>query len=398
MVRQMSNGTVDKVGRKKPSQVASSASEQGLVIEKKRVAIVHDWLVGGGAELVIEQLHKMYPDAPIYTSYCSKLWRQRLDNKVVTGYLQKWPFSRLRRFLPLLRCWWFKRIDLNGYDLIISSSGNGEAKQITKPKDATHINYCHTPPHYLWSKYDQYLKSPGFGIFNPLPRVGLKLLLGPLRKKDLNSAKNVDYFIANSTHIQSEIKKYYQRDSTIIHPPVDTSRFSSPALSSQLSPKRGFVTIGRQVPYKRIDLIINACNELRLNLVVVGRGPEHKKLLGLAGSTIKFDDNASDEKVADYMANTEAFIFASEEDFGITPVEAMASGTPVIAFKAGGALDYVKEGKTGEFFDEQTKESLKRCLKNFNTNKFDSVTISSATLKFSSDNFRVQIKDFIKQL
>src|SRR3990167_8961662 len=165
-----------------------------------KVAIVHDWLYGGGAEKVVEQLHTLYPDSPIYTSYCTDEWRKRLDNKVVTGYLQNWPFSRLRKFLPLLRQWWFARLDLSDYDLIISSTGNGEAKFARGKK---HICYCHSPPHFYWRKYESYLRNPGFGAFDWLARIGLKLFVKPLRKRDYNAAQQVDAFIANSTHIQA---------------------------------------------------------------------------------------------------------------------------------------------------------------------------------------------------
>lgn len=149
-----------------------------------KVAIVHDWLVGGGAELVVQEMHRMFPEAPIYTSYCSDEWRQKLDGKVVTGWLQRWPFSKLRKYLPLLRIWWFTHLDLSEYDLVISSSGNGEAKGVRVPSTTTHICYCHTPTHFYWRHYDQYLRHPGFGICNPLARLGLRLLVGPLRRWD----------------------------------------------------------------------------------------------------------------------------------------------------------------------------------------------------------------------
>ncbi len=160
-----------------------------------RIAIVHDWLYGGGAEQVVLALHKLYPEAPIYTSYCSDEWREKLNNKVVTGYLQSWPFAKLRKFLPLLRQFWFKRLDLSEFDVIISSSGNGEAKFVTTNADQKHICYCHTPTHFYWRKYTQYLKDPGF---RPewLVKFFLKLLLKPLRKRDYKAAQKVDFFIS----------------------------------------------------------------------------------------------------------------------------------------------------------------------------------------------------------
>ncbi|HSX31895.1 MAG TPA: glycosyltransferase, partial [Candidatus Saccharimonadales bacterium] len=202
----------------------------------KNVAIVHDWLVGGGAERVVQELHKMYPDAPIYTSYATDEWKQRLDGKVVTGYLQHWPFSKLRKYLTVLRIWWFGSLDLSAYDLVISSTGNGEAKGIRVP-NGTHVCYCHSPTHFYWRHYNQYLKNPGFGLFNPLVRVSLRLLVGPLRKWDLRASKRPDYFVANSTHIQKDIQTYYGRDSVVVHPPVDISRFT-PAPAKD---RKGFI-------------------------------------------------------------------------------------------------------------------------------------------------------------
>lgn len=359
--------------------------------KNRSVVIVHDWLVGGGAELVVEQFHKLYPEAPIYTSYCSPEWRKRLDNKVITGYLQYTPFKQLRRFIIPLRILWFYNLNLKKYDLIISSSGNGEAKFVRKRKDATHINYCHTPTHFYWRHYAEYLKNPSI---RPkwLVQICLKILVGPLRKLDYKAAQKVDYFIANSTHIKNDINKYYNRDSEIIHPPVDIDRFNGPSKIK----REGFVTVGRQVPFKKTDLIIEACNKLSLPLKVIGRGPEHEKLKKLAGPTVDVIDDASDIEVANYMKNAKAFIFASFEDFGITPVEALASGTPVIAYKAGGALDYINK-ETGMFFDGQTIESICIALKKFN-NTYDPKKIRDSAKKFSKKEFKAIFKDYISNL
>lgn len=387
---------------KSTSRVAGSASEQTGALRHLRVAIVHDWLVGGGAELVVEQLHKMYPDAPIYTSYCTDEWRKRLDNKVVTGFLQHWPFSSLRKYLPILRIWWFTHLDFSDYDLVISSSGNGEAKGVKVGKRKTkneksagkkpvHICYCHSPTHFYWRHYDQYVTNPGFG---PFASFGLRMLVRPLRKWDRKAAQRPDYFIANSTHIQKDIKKYYGRDSVVIHPPVDIKRFEK-LKSTQ---REGFVTVGRQVPYKKVNLIVQACTELNLPLTVIGRGPEHERLVKLAGPSVTFMTDASDHDVEQHISSAKAFIITAFEDFGITPVEAMAAGTPVIAYKAGGALDYVIPSKTGEFFDKQTVESLKTALKNFDLNNFDSSVIKKNANKFSVKIFRTKMSKFVKSV
>lgn len=356
-----------------------------MAAQPQKVAIVTDWIVGGGGELVVEQVHKMFPEAPIYTSYCSDVWRARLDDKVVTGWLQN--FGKLRKFLVLGRIWWFGQLDLSEFDLVISISGNGEAKSVRTPKTTTHICYCHTPTHYYWRHYKQYMERPGFGAFNPLARLGLRLLVGPLRRWDLRAAKRPDVYIANSTHIQSDIKRYYGRDSVVIHPPIDVSRF----IQNSHPPRHGFVMHGRQQGYKRLDIAIQACNQLGLSLRISGKGPEHEYLRKLAGPTIQFE-YVSDEALPDFLASGEGYLFAAFEDFGIAPVEAMAAGTPVIAYKAGGALDYVVPGETGEFFDEQTVESLVAALKNFKPDGYQTGTLQAKAADFSPSNFRKKLQ------
>jgi glycosyltransferase involved in cell wall biosynthesis len=361
-----------------------------------KVAIVHDWLVGGGAERVVHELHRMFPDAPIYTSYCSDEWRERLDGKVVTGFLQRWPFSKLRKFVGLLRIWWFTHLDFSGYDLVISSSGNGEAKGVRTPKGVTHICYCHAPTHYYWRHYDQYLKHPGFGAFDPLARLGLRLLVGPLRRWDLRASKRPDFFIANSTHTQAEIKQYYKRDSIVVHPPIDIDRFAS-NMDGKTN-RVGYVTAGRQTPYKRTDLIVEACTKLGVPLTVIGSGPEHGRLVALAGPTVTFPSYVSDKEMPKHMAGAKAFLFAAYEDFGVTPVEALASGTPVIAYRKGGALDYVQEGETGLFFDEQTVDSLCEAIRKNETQHFNEQTIKRHAETFSPETFQKKLRDIIAKV
>jgi glycosyltransferase involved in cell wall biosynthesis len=354
-----------------------------------KVAIVHDWLVGGGAERVVEEIHKLYPDAPIYTSYCTPEWRERLDGKVVTGWLQH--LGKIRKFIPVLRIWWFTHLDFTGYDLVISSSGNGEAFGIKTPSDTLHVNYCHTPTHYYWRFYDLYMKTPGFGIFNPLARLGLKILVKPLRAWDFKAAQRPDFFIANSTHIQSEIKEFYGRDAVVIHPPIDTKRFAVNAPEK----RAGFVIASRQVPQKKFDIVIGACNELKLPLTVIGRGPEHENLVRLGGETIAFRNDVSDEEMPVLFASAEAFLFAAYDDFGVTPVEALAAGTPVIAYKAGGALDYVIPGKTGEFFEVQSVPSLCAALQKFKPELYSNEKIKKSSQSFSIEAFKSSFTKFI---
>ncbi|MCA9342906.1 glycosyltransferase [Candidatus Saccharibacteria bacterium] len=331
--------------------------------KSKKVVIIHDWLVGGGAEKVVEELHKLYPDAPIYTAYCNEEWQKRLDNKIITGYLQSWPFSKLRKYLPILMSNWFRSLNLEEFDTIIVSSGNGAANHIKKPTGSKMVFYCHTPTHYLWDKHKEYIENPGFGIFNPLVRFGLKAFLKPLKQRDLKGASQSDLIIANSTHTKQQIKKYYKKDSLVIFPPVDTKRFKS----MKEVDRKGFVVVGRQVPYKKINIAVEACTELGLHLTVIGNGPENISLRSIAGPTVNFLTNASDQEVVKALQESEGFIFTSKEDFGIAPVEALAAGCPVIAYKAGGALDYVIPGKTGQFFESQTTKSLIKVLKNYKT-------------------------------
>lgn len=353
-----------------------------------KVALVHDWLIGGGAEKVVEALHELYPDAPIYTSYATDEWRQKLNGQVRTGYLQS--LGPLRKYLPFLRAWWFSHLDLSDYDLVISSSG-AEAKGIKVAANTVHINYCHAPTHYYWSRYEDYLKHPGFGIFDPLARLGLKLFVGPMRRWDYRAAQRPQFMIANSTHTQSEIKKYYGRNSIVIHPPVDVERFSNTSSTK----REGFIITGRQTPYKRIDLAVAACSAVNAPLTVVGDGPDNKKLKSIAGPSITFLDWVSNDEVVSRVQSAQAFLFPGVDDFGISAVEALAAGTPVIAYEGGGAVDYVVPGKTGEFFSPQTSEVLSQTLKSFNPDKYNQDDIKAHAAQFSKKNFIQKLKAYV---
>lgn len=367
-----------------------------------KIAIVCDWLLGtGGAERVVLELHHMFPEAPIYTSQYDKnpkIWfgdKWFEDADVRTTWLQKLP-KGLKKFLPVLRAWTFSRLNLDNYDLVISSSG-AEAKYLKVRTDAMHITCCHAPTHYYWSRYDDYLRHPGFGKLDPLGRLGLKLLVGPMRRLDYKAAQRPNYFIANSNFAKGQIKKYYGRDATVIHPPVDIERFQKSASGGASILRKGFVTAGRQTPYKKIDLAVKAATELNVPLVVVGRGPDHAKLKRLAGRSVTFLTNVSDQEIPEKFAQAEAFIFPGIDDFGIVAVEAMAAGTPVIAYKAGGALDYVQPGKTGEFFSEQTAESLAAVLEKFTPEKYNSSQIQKFTTGFSAQEFKNKMSAFIRR-
>ncbi|HUB93426.1 MAG TPA: glycosyltransferase [Verrucomicrobiae bacterium] len=358
-----------------------------------RVAIVHDWLVGGGAELVVEQLHKLFPDAPIYTSYSTREWRERLDGKVRTGCLQY--LGAIRKFVPVLRILWFTHLKFDEYDLVISSSG-AEAKGIKVPSSTVHINYCHAPTHYYWSRYNEYMRHPGFGAFDWLARLGLRLLVYPLRHWDYRAAQRPDYIIANSTHIQREIKKYYDRNSTVIHPPVYLERFQKP--QNLKRSRKGFLVSGRQTPYKRLDLAVEACTKYRLPLTVIGNGPDHKRLRAMAGKTITFLGRVSDEVLEEEFASAEALIFPNLDDSGVTLLEGLAAGTPVVAYKAGGALDYILPGKNGKFFMEPNADSLGRALKNFDPTHYSNSAIAAYARQFSAEQFRKRMTAYLKKV
>ncbi len=346
----------------------------------------------GGAEKVVEQLLLLYPDAPLYTSCISPAWQEKLkDRTIITGYLQGKFFQKIRKFTPFLRQKWFQNLDFSNYDIVISSSG-AEAKGIRVPAGTLHINYCHAPTHYYWSRYDEYVQNPGFGPLNFVAKAGLKLLVRPMRKWDYKAAQRPHAMIANSTHIAAEIKKYYGRTAAVVHPPVEVERFTGKHANTNRS---GYIVAGRQTPYKRFDLAIHAANALSLPLTVLGGGPDHERLVSLAGQTVTFKTTVSDTDMVHAFQSAKGFIFAGLDDFGITPVEAMAAGCPVIAYKAGGALDYVVDKQTGLFFEKQDITSLTNALKAFNTLKFREEIVVKKAVSFSPERFRVQIRELI---
>ncbi|MDB5170450.1 MAG: hypothetical protein JWO35_144 [Candidatus Saccharibacteria bacterium] len=361
---------------------------------KQKVAIVCDWLTGiGGAERVVLELHRMYPDAPIYTSQYDPSRISWFDDADVrTTSLQKLP-KRLKKFLPLLRAWTFSRLDLSDYDLVISSSG-AEAKGIKTGRDTTHICYCHSPTHYYWIRHDEYLKNPGFprGL-NWLARFGLKALVGPLQRWDKHAAKQPDVIIANSTHTQAMIKRYYKRDSTVVFPPVDIDRFKP---LGKATSRHGFVVAGRQTPYKRIDLAVQACTDLKVPLVVIGDGPDHKRLEKLAGRNVTFLSNVNDNDIVQHFQSALGFIMPSMDDFGIVAVEALAAGTPVIAYSRGGSLDYITP-RTGIFFEKQTVKSLTAALETALTKSFNYEHIAEHAGQFSVPAFRKSMQGVIDE-
>lgn len=367
---------------------------------KPRVALVCDWLVGvGGSEREVLEIHKLFPDAPIYTSqYDSRNkvwfgdnWFANADIRV--SWLQKLPkFSR--KALPLLRGWYFSRLNLNEYDLVISISG-AEAKFVKVKPGSIHISVCHAPTHYYWERYDQYLASPGFGKFDFIARFFLKTMIGRLRAIDYKHAQDPDYIIANSEYSKAQIKKYYGRDSIVIPPPVNLDHYKNAGLPDDQ--RHGFITAGRQTAYKRVDLAVEAANQLKVPLLVIGNGPEHSKLVKMADRNITFLKKVSDQDMPSKFGAAKAFIFPGQEDFGIVAVEAMAAGTPVIAYSGGGALDYVNS-KNGILFKNQTVKGLVSAMETFSSHKYDHETIVASASQFSAEEFRRKFSNFIKKV
>ncbi len=360
-----------------------------------KVALVCDWLTNvGGAEKVLLRIHRLYPNAPIYTSkYDPKGIDWFKDADVRTGWLQKFP-TKLRRLMGPFRQRYFSKLDLSEYDLVISVTG-AEAKAVKVP-NGVHVSYCHVPTQYYWQMYKDYIKNPGFGILNPIVRLFFRLMVGPLRYADLKAAQRPDCYVTISEYAKEQIEKYYGREAVIVHPPVEIKDFKPKKGNSKPVEKyveNSYIATSRQVNWKRIDLAVRACEMTQRNLVVIGEGPEHKKLVKLAkgSSFIKFLPLMKKDKLARYLGKAKGYLFPSLEPFGIAPVEALAAGCPVIAFREGGARDYIKEGVNGILFEEQTAKSLAMAIIDFEKKKFNKEKISKSVDKFSEERFDTEL-------
>jgi glycosyltransferase involved in cell wall biosynthesis len=366
-----------------------------------KVAIVHDWLaVYAGAERVLEQMLNCYPSADIFSlvDFIPASNRNFLHNKIVTtSFIQKLPFSKkiYRSYLPFMPLA-IENLDLSSYDLVISSS-HAVAKGILTGPDQLHLCYCHSPIRYAWDLQHQYLQESG--LTNGIKGWLAKYILHKIRIWDLRTANGVDEFIANSNFISRRIWKVYKRKSTVIYPPVDIDSFEICGEKDDF-----YLTASRMVPYKKVKLIVDAFREMPdKRLVVIGDGPDFEKIKISAGSNVTLLGYQSNDVLSAHMRRSKAFIFAAEEDFGITPLEAQASGTPVIAYARGGTLETIAatalDGKkrTGVFFHHQTTEAIVSAVKEFEalTVKISPEDCRKNAMRFTTQHFRDQFTSYV---
>ena len=361
-----------------------------------KIALIHDWLiVNAGAEKVIKEILEIFPNADIFSLVDFLNDKDRKDilqgKYAKTSFIQKLPKAKTkyRNYLPLFPLA-IEQFNLNEYNLIISSS-HAVAKGVLTNSNQIHICYCHTPIRYAWDLYHQYLKESnlnrGFkGLF-------AKYFLHKIRIWDVVSSSRVDYFIANSKYIAKRIKKIYRKDSVVIYPPVDVDKFDL-----NENKENFYLTVSRLVPYKKVDLIVEAFNKMPdKKLIVIGDGPDIDKIKSKANKNIEILGYQSFEVLKKYMETAKAFVFAAEEDFGILPIEAQACGTPVIAYRKGGVLETVIDGKTGIFFDEQNVTNIIKAVNYFEEieDKFNLKDIRNNALKFSKEKFKKKLTNFI---
>lgn len=379
-----------------------------------KVAIIHDWLTGmRGGEKCLEVFCELFPDATIFTLLHNEgSVSKRIESMPIrTSFIQHLPKSahKYRDYLPLFPAA-VKGFDLTGFDLILSSS-HCAAKGVRVPENTLHICYCYTPMRYAWVFYNEY-----FGKLNIVYRIIIKQILNQLRRWDLRTNENVDFFVAISDNIKNRIKACYNRAADVIYPPVDTERFSISAKDRDF-----YLIVSALVPYKRLDIAIEAFNKSGKRLVIIGTGNSEAELKRTAFGNIEFLDWLSDKDIAGYYAHCKALIFPGEEDFGIVPVEAQCCGKPVIAYGTGGALETIapinqrntqynirdtylpvkraKQSYTGAFFYEQTPEALSAAIELFekNRDKFDPQAIQKNSLRFDRAIFKKKMREYIEE-
>lgn len=356
-----------------------------------KLALVHDWLNQvGGAEDVLQTLVAHYPDSPVYTSiYAPDLMPPAYRHwDIHTLWLDKMPAIHRRHqpYLPLYPIAW-GGLDLSAYDVVLSNK-SGFCHGLQHGKNTLHICYCLAPTRYVW-QLDSYIAREGLSL---PAQLALRPMVQILKRWDYAAAQRVDHFIAISTEVQERIKTYYNRDSVIIYPPVETERFQ-PVPTSEIEDY--YLIVSRLIPYKRIDLAVQAATRLGLPLKIGGRGRDLERLKSMAGPTVEFLGFVPDDQLPGLVARCKAFLFPGLEDFGITPVQAQAAGRPVIAYAGGGALDTVIPGKTGEHFHQMTVDSLADTLMRFDAQAYAPGILREHALQFDTSVFNRQISDYI---
>lgn len=365
-----------------------------------KVAIVHDYLNQyGGGERVLEALYELFSEATVYTSiYDEKLmssWLKIPKEKIKTNFISKLPFHNyLSKHYFFLYPLAFRFQNLDGADLIISTSSYA-SKFVRGKKGSVHICYLHTAPRFLWgydTELSRYYRRSFDRILAPIYAVVVPIFKFFLKKSDYAAAQRVNYLLANSKEVQERVKRHYNRDSVVIYPPVDTERFLNLTTSSK---SEYYLIVSRLGGYKKVDIAVQAFNKLGLRLKIVGEGPQFQYLKSIAAPNVELLGRLGDGEVTRLMKEAKALIFPTLEDFGIVPVEAMAAGVPVIAFRGGGVLETVVEGKTGSFFDKQTPESIIEAVKKFETMKINPQDCREQAQKFSKEVFKKNIKEFV---
>ncbi len=357
------------------------------------LALVADWLTTyGGAEHAIREFTAMWPQSPLFTTVTRPGRRGLLETADIRTTRLQFLYRLIGKHQPLLPLMprAMESIDLRGYEVILSSS-HAVGKGILPPATAVHVCYCHTPMRYAWEMEEQYLRD--FRIPRLL-RSTIREQLKEIRRWDLSTAKRVDRFIANSSETQRRIERIYGRESIVITPPADDRFFHTPLIPAR--ERRSFLAIGRLVPYKRFDLLIQTANALQLPLTIAGTGQEEIRLRSMAGPTVTFLGFVPDAELPSLYAHARALLFPPYEDAGIVPLEAQASGTPVIAYGKGGALDTIVDGRTGLFFSDQTVPSLSDALRKFENLTFEASEIRRHASQFSSERFRGQVKEIVE--
>lgn len=357
-----------------------------------KIAFVHDYLVQyGGAERVLECLLEIFPYAPIYTLMYNPdaMHGAFVNNRIYTSSLQRIPFAKYQhRIFPLFMPAAIEQFDFSPYDVVVSDSSS-YAKGIITKTGTLHISYVHTPMRYAWDDCQKYTEDFYF------PRIIKKIIpfaMNYLRLWDRASADRIDRCVANSQFVSRRIQKYYHKESMVIYPPVDTNLFSVSETHDEY-----YLMVGRLIAYKRHDVAIEAFNRLGKPLKIIGRGPEYARLKKMARKNIEFLGRVPDEQLPHYYSRCKGFIFPQEEDFGIVAIEAMASGRPLIAFRAGDIVEHMQEGVSGVFFDRQTPQALIAAVEKFEMLSFDAHRIRSQALKFDRKIFKENMKNYIEK-